>query len=267
MRNALGYAISDWMTRPIARAVAGYREQWKLRPLTSPDDSFSTLAQICQMPREFDFPRAALPSTFHYVGPLRRAQPSQVAFPWERIDGRPLVYASLGTLQGAREAVFRCFAEACDGLEVQLVISHGGGLTDAQAASLPGNPLVVNYAPQEELLARAHLTVTHAGLNTVLDSLTHGVPMVAVPITYEQPAIARRLERAGAGRSIPLSQLNAHRLRDVVLHVAKTPSYRSDASLLRRGIVEAGGVRKAADIIEKSCGLTSAHIESSLRPL
>jgi len=47
---------------------------------------------------------------------------------------------------------------------------------------LPGSPLVV-YAPQLELLAKARLTITHAGLNTVLDSLSNGVPLVAIPIT------------------------------------------------------------------------------------
>ncbi|HEX5214849.1 MAG TPA: glycosyltransferase, partial [Vicinamibacterales bacterium] len=56
-RNRLGYAIADRQTRPIVEAVAGFRERWKLPALTSPDDSFSKLAQICQMPKEFDFPR------------------------------------------------------------------------------------------------------------------------------------------------------------------------------------------------------------------
>ena len=103
----------------------------------------------------------------------------------------------------SRESMFRCFAEACDGLDVQLVISHGGGLTAAQASALPGDPLVVRYAPQEQLLARASLTITHAGLNTVLDSLGRGVPLVAIPLTYEQPAIAGGLE--GGGRMYTFS--------------------------------------------------------------
>ena len=211
VRNSIGYAVSDWLTHPITRVVAEYRARWKLAPLASPDDSFSTLAQISQMPREFDFPRVALPPHFHYVGPLRRAAPHAIEFPWEKLDGRPIVYASLGTLQNSREAVFRCFAEACKDFDVQLVISHGGGLTDAQASNLPGAPLVVRYAPQEKLLERAHLTLTHAGLNTVLDSLAHGVPLVAVPITYEQPSIARRVEWHACGESISLPQLNLRR--------------------------------------------------------
>jgi len=249
-RNHLGYAISDRLTAPIANAVAEYRAQWRLPALRSPDESFSRLAQICQMPREFDFPRAQLPAHFHYVGPLRGALPRPVAFPWDRLDSRPLVYASLGTLQNSREPLFRCFAEACRGLDVQLVMSHGGGLNQQEAASLPGNPLVVGYAPQFELLARAALTITHAGLNTVLDSLANGVPLVTVPITYEQPAIARRVERTQSGRSIGLGHLNAHRLRDLVRDVLEGRHYREAARRIADSIRCAGGVVRAADIVE-----------------
>ena len=62
LRNRVGYAVSDRLTKPIADAVAVFRREWKLPALASPDDSFSRLAQICQMPREFDFPRTALPA-------------------------------------------------------------------------------------------------------------------------------------------------------------------------------------------------------------
>lgn len=252
LRNAIGYAVSDWLTNPIAQVVGDHRKRWKLRPLDTPDDSFSRLAQICQMPREFDFPRLTLPDHFHYVGPLRRTLPRPIEFPWHRLDGRPLVYGSLGTLQGAREPVFRCFAEACRSLDYQLVMSHGGRLNDRQIASLPGNPLVVPYAPQEELLGRAQLTLTHAGLNTVLDSFTHGVPIVAIPITYEQPAIAQRIEHVGAGKVIPLAKLTSHRLKAVAFSVVNSPQCRTNASLLRSGISRAGGVARAAILIEKT---------------
>jgi MGT family glycosyltransferase len=230
--------------------VDEFRAEWNLRTHTSADDSFSTLAQICQMPKAFDFPRTALPDIFHYVGPLRRPRARAVEFPWEQLDGRPLVYASLGTLQNAREPVFRCFAEACGDLDVQLVISHGGGLTPAQAARLPGSPLVVAYAPQEELLGRAQVTLTHAGLNTVLDSLTHGVPLVAAPITYEQPAIARRMVWCGCGRTVGLKALSRDRLRSSLAAVLHDPRYRAHAQELGQAIAEAGGVSRAADVVE-----------------
>jgi MGT family glycosyltransferase len=252
LRNRAGYFLSDRMTRPITRVVADYRAGWKLPALRSPDDSFSTLAQICQMPREFDFPRTALPECFHYVGPIRGSLPNPIPFPWERLDGRPLVYASLGTLQNNREPLFRCFAAACEGLDVQLVISHGGGLSDSQANGLPGDPLVVSYAPQYELLARAALTITHAGLNTVLDSVANGVPVVTVPITYEQPAIARRVEWTGAGRTLSLNGLTPQRMKTVVSDVLANTRYRRKAGWLADAIRQAGGIRRAVDIVE-SC--------------
>ena len=263
VRNTAGYAISDWLTRPVARIVSEYRAAWKLRPLASPDESFSTLAQICQMPAEFDFPRTRLTDTFHYVGPLRRASSQAIEFPWERLDGRPLVYASLGTLQSAREAVFRCFADACKGLELQLVISHAGGLTTDQAAQLPGSPVVVEYAPQEQLIARAQLTLTHAGLNTVLDSLAQGVPMVAVPVTYEQPAIARRIERCGCGEAIALSKLRRGNLRDAIVRITGQTRYRAAAQQMARAIDRAGGVKRAADLAESASARDASSQKST----
>jgi MGT family glycosyltransferase len=101
------------------------------------------------------------------------------------------------------------------------------------------------------LLSRATLTLTHAGLNTVLDSLTCGVPLVAVPITYEQPAIASRVAWCCAGRVIPFSKLNAQRLRAAIEQVLTDSSYKLNAQRVRASIEEAGGVKRAADLIER----------------
>ena len=250
IRNRAGYAASDRMLGPVTRLVYVQRAQWKLPKLNSADESFSRLAQISQLPRELDYPRSNLPASFHYLGPLRRAAPKVTPFPWDRLDGGPLVYASLGTLQNRREAVFRSIAEACRDLRVQLVLSHGGGLSEREAQTLPGNPVTVSYAPQFELLARAQLTITHAGLNTVLDSLANGVPLVAIPITYEQPAIARRVEWTGTGRCLPLAKLDAIRLREEAERVLHNDTYRSAARAMAESIRRAGGVTEAANIIE-----------------
>jgi zeaxanthin glucosyltransferase len=250
VRNQLGYVVSDRLTRPITRVLRRYRKQWGLSAHTSPDDSISKLAQISQQPAVFDFPRRDLPPSFHYVGPLRRAPIREIPFPWEKLDGRPLVYASLGTLQNARERVFRLFSEACADLPVQLVITHGGGLDNRAASSFPGNPVVVSYAPQMQILARATLTLTHAGLNTVLDSLANGVPLVAVPLTYEQPAIARRVLWSGVGEVISFPDLNLARLRKAIARVLSAPAYAEKAREMKTSIERAGGVVKAADLIE-----------------
>jgi zeaxanthin glucosyltransferase len=250
LRNRAGYTIGDRVTNPITQVVAKYRKQWNLPALRSPDDSFSTLAQICQMPAEFDFPRSALPANFHYVGPLRESGET-IPFPWQRLDGRRVIYASLGTLQNRRPGVLRTIAAACQGLDSQLVISHGGGLSDDEAKALAGGPVVVPYAPQRAVLGLASLTITHAGLNTVLDSLAAGVPLVTIPITYEQPAIAARVLRTGAGKSIALGKLGSDTLRALVREVIDGAEYSAAARKMAGCIASAGGVVRAADVIEK----------------
>lgn len=252
LRHRLGYAASDRVMRPVARTVAKYRKRWSLPSQRHPEESFSGLLQISQQPPSFDFPRRTLPSCFHYVGPLRKASNDAIPFPWAKLDGRPVVYASLGTLQNGKQRVFHYFAEACSDLDVQLVITHGGGLDAEGASSFPGNPLVVPYAPQLEVLSRASLTLTHAGLNTVLDSLSCGVPLVAVPITYEQPAIASRVAWTGTGRVLPLSKLDPVLLRSHIREVLNSRVYVRNAQAMQRSINESGGVKRAANLIEEA---------------
>ena len=249
-RNRTGYRVARFVMSPVSKALAQQRAAWGLPAHRDASQSFSPLAEICQLPRAFDYPRQLLGPGFHYTGPLRRPKTTATPFPWARLNGKPLIYASLGTLQNSREPVFRIFAAACAELPVQLVITHGGGLDERVVRSLPGNPLVVSYAPQTELLARAALTLTHAGLNTVLDSLSCGVPLVAVPITYEQPAIAERLRSSGAGEVIPLKKLSIERLRGIAEPVLTEPRYRREAARIQPTIAQAGGVNRAADIVE-----------------
>jgi MGT family glycosyltransferase len=251
LRNRIGYAMSRRALKPVMAAVNEARQGWGLCA-KGPEETHSRLAQISQQPPAFDYPRQQLPPGFHYTGPLRRAQTKAPDFPWERLDGRPIVYASLGTLQNGKERVFRAFAEACEGLPVQLVMTHGGGLDERAAASFPGSPLVVGYAPQLDILKRASLTLTHAGLNTMLDSLSCGVPLVAVPITYEQPAIARRMDWCGVGKTIRFRSLSTAAVRRAIEEVLATPSYRENALRLRQSIAAAGGVTRAADIVERA---------------
>ena len=247
MRNRLGNAISDRILAPVRHTLADYRARWKLPAHEDIEDTFSSIAQISQQPREFDFPRRCLPDSFHYVGPLRRKSLREVAFPWEKLDSRPLIYASLGTLQNKNLKPFHCFAEACRGLEVQLVIA---GVGHESLGALPKNVMAVAYAPQLQLIKRASLTLTHGGLNTVLDSLACGVPLLIMPITYEQPAIAQRVRWVGAGEMMPISQLNPAHLCALIGKLLGERAYADAARRIADAIRAAGGVKRARHIIE-----------------
>jgi MGT family glycosyltransferase len=253
LRNQLFYYIGDSTIKKYDRTIFEYRKKWKLPTLKGSDLLFanSPLAQISQQPPLFDFPRRNLPPCFHYCGPFRSDISTEVDFPYDKLNGKPLIYASLGTLQNTKQEIFQIIAAACQGLEVQLVIAHGGGLDDSAIRQLAGSPLVVPYAPQWQLLSKASLTITHAGLNTVLDSLSHGVPLITIPIAFEQPTIAARIDWLGVGKSIPVAKLNIPILRSSIKQLFSRQSYRQAAEKVKNSIDRAGGVRQAADIIEK----------------
>ena len=204
----------------------------------------------------------------HYTGPFvdDRARPP-VEFLWHRLDDRPHIYASLGTLQNGSEAIFKTIAQACDGLGVQLVLSLGVGLDPERLATLPGDPIVVAYAPQLEIIKRATLVITHAGLNTVLESLAAGVPMVALPQANDQPGVASRVAAAGAGLVVTSRKLNVARLRKAVSHVLVDPKFRAAAKALQASIAEVDGLERAADIVENTLGIKAGKATSASNPL
>lgn len=82
-----------------------------------------------------------------------------------------------------------------------------------------------------------------------MGSLSSGVPVVAIPVTHEEPGIAARLKRTGAGEALPISKLQASRLRALVAQVLKSDSYRERARGMQQAIRKAGGVSRAVDIV------------------
>jgi zeaxanthin glucosyltransferase len=251
LRNRLGAKLLSRVASPIFACVNQQRTAWGMKPLKTPTDALSSLAQIAQLPAVLEFDVGALSPLVHYTGPFVDAQlRPAVNFEWERLDGRPLIYASLGTLQNGSEEIFRTIAEACTGIDAQLVISLGGGLEPDSLGTLPGNPIVVRYAPQLEIVKRAAAVITHAGLNTALESLAEGVPLVCIPLGNDQPGVAARVAARGAGVVVSRSKLSVKRLRSAVLTVLRTERYRQAAGVVRAAMKELDGLERAADIIE-----------------
>jgi MGT family glycosyltransferase len=240
------------LASPLFTVLNQYRRQWGIAPLAKWTDALSPIAQIAQLPVALEFDIDHRFPLLHYTGPFVDAeQRPKIDFAWDRLDGRPLVYASLGTLQNGSEEIFRTMAEACADLPVQLVISLGGGIDRDRLGHLRGDPLVVTYAPQLELIKRAAIVITHAGINTTLESLSEGVPLVCIPIGNDQPGVAARVAMRGAGVVVPWSRVNASRLRLAVRTVLEDASYRKAARKLQASIVQIDGLDRAADIIEE----------------
>lgn len=245
-RNRGGYRVADLLMRPYTATIAREGRKLGLRR-DSLDDCLSPLADLTQVVPALDFPRPAVP-TVHPCGPLRGREAPVDLTPFLR-DERPMVFASLGTLQGGRAALFRRIAEVCQRLDLHLVIAHGGRLAAEAAADLPGNPTVRAFVPQRALLCHAALAVTNGGLNTVLDAASAGVPMLVVPIAFEQGAIGARVEHAGVGQVLPRRRLTSHRLETAMRDLLSDAILRQRTARVARALAVAGGVEQAASIV------------------
>ncbi|MBW4563291.1 MAG: glycosyltransferase [Mojavia pulchra JT2-VF2] len=253
LRNELGYTLVSRIAKPLGDLIDEYRRQWKLPLYSALNDGYSQLAQISNAPAEFEYPRQELPPWFHFTGSYHTsANRVAVPFPYEKLTGKPLIYASMGTLQNRLTWVFETIASACEGLDAQLVISLGGSAKPESLPNLPGNPLVVEYAPQLEVLEKATLMIIHAGMNTTMECVKKGVPMVAIPVANDQPGVAARIAWTGAGEFVTLKKLTVPRLRNAVRQVLTEKSYKQNALRLQEATHRAGGVSRAADIIEQA---------------
>ena len=257
VRNQIGNFFLNRISYPIWKEIQKQRQQWELPLYNKREDAYSRLAQICQLPIDFDFPREKLPNHFHYTGLLQ--EPSglesvsfpDISFPWDKLSDKSLIYASLGTLQNKVPEIFQCIAKAVAELDVQLVISLGNPNNKPSDYNLPDSVIVVSFAPHQKLIDKANIVITHAGMNTTLGALSSGVPIVAIPITNEQPGIASRIARTGVGEVLLLRNLTASNLQAAIKRVLTEDSYKKNALRLKAAIEKAGGVKRAADIVEQ----------------
>jgi zeaxanthin glucosyltransferase len=242
------------LVQPLAE---GYAEQVGLKlDWSNPTATISRHAAvvISQTPEEFDFPGIPWPAQFHYAGPFfDEAGRESIPFPWEKLDARPLVYASLGTLVNGLDSIYKTILPAVGKKpEIQVVLAKGNNIALSDLGPIPPNVIVVDKAPQLELLKRAVLCITHAGLNTALESLAQGVPMVAIPIGYDQFGVALRIAYHGVGEFLEVDHLTVDSLYGLIRKVMRTPTYRKRAQYFRDVIEKRRGLDVAAEAIENA---------------
>jgi len=259
-RNMSGLQTFGELRGPVRANAQAYADRNELEiDWENPAATSCELATITQTPKEFDFPIPQLPPGFHYAGPLHDNKGREpVPFSWEKLNGKPLIYASLGTLVNGLKNVYLTILEAVSEFpDMQVVLSVGRNVNPKDLGSVPANTIVVSSAPQIELLRRATLCITHAGLNTTLEALAQGVPLVAIPIGYDQPGVASRIAYHGVGEFVELDDLSKQRLSELIAKVTSNPSYRDKARWFQNVLREKRGLDVAADIIEQAFGVAN----------
>lgn len=255
IRNRVGVETAAEMFAPLMPLAMSYADKMGLEiDWSNFAATTSKLAVVTQTPKEFDFPGIPWPAQFHYTGPFHDNDGREpIAFPWKKLSGKPLVYASMGTLVKGLANVYQILLRAVGHLpEIQVVLSVGENVDPEYLGTIPSNVIVVRRAPQIELLKRAALCITHAGLNTALESLAEGVPMVAIPIGYDQPRVAARIAHHGVGEFVDIEELTVERVRGLIEKVMNSSGYREKARWFQHVIAQTRGLDLAAEAIERA---------------
>ena len=170
----------------------------------------------------------------------------------------------MGTILNGQVEVFRTIVAAlAKHKDLQLVLSVGDQIDPKKIGPVPNNAIIVKQAPQLELLKQTSVCITHAGLNTVLESLAQGVPQVAIPVTYDQPGVAARIADKQTGVVTSLDKLTADHLSTLLTEALSNSTYRDNARTLQKAIAEANGLAVAADLVEQSLGVRRSSKRST----
>ena len=162
------------------------------------------------------------------------------------VAAAPVVYATLGTVFNSAD-LLGAIIDALADEQVEVVLTTAGR---PLAGPVPPNVHVATWIPQHAVLPHSAAVITHGGYGTVSAALGHGVPMVLLPISADQPINAMRLTAAGVGVTLGPGERSPEAIRAAVRHVLDDPEPRAAAERLARVGATRPGLSVAIDHLE-----------------
>jgi MGT family glycosyltransferase len=194
------------------------------------------------------FQLSPMDERFHFVG-ATLSEPPDPTFPFSELEGKRVIYASLGTVFNDTPAFFRAVVDTFDRADEVVVIGAGKRVDLGKLGPLPKNAIVRAHVAQLEVLRRASLFITHGGMNSVSAGIVHSVPMLVKPQGADNFVIAKRLQALGAGRVLRQADLKPPRLRALAEALMGDEGVKRSLSELSDSLRLAGGAKRAADIV------------------
>jgi MGT family glycosyltransferase len=209
---------------------------------------------IAFIPREFQPAGETFDDRWVFVGPSLAPRPENATLPMEHLGGGPVAYVSLGTVYNDQPEFFRAALQAFEGTEWRVVVATGEWVEAEALGTVPGNVILQPWVPQLEMLARADVFVTHGGMNSTMEALASGVPLVVVPQQSEQRVTADRVAELGLGRRLDPGEVSPEALLAAVTGVARDPGVPERLAAMREAVLAGGGHDRAATEILRFTG-------------
>ncbi|XP_036067097.1 UDP-glucuronosyltransferase 2C1-like [Oryzias melastigma] len=184
----------------------------------------------------FEFPRPTMPNVVYMGGfqckPAEPLPDHLEDFVQSSLE-HGFIIMSLGTLiadlpADLAEEIAAAFAE----LPQKVIWRHKG----SRPSTLGNNTLLVDWMPQNDLLGhpKIRLFVAHGGTNGVQEAMYHGVPLLGLPLIFDQKDNLLRIEERGAGKNIDFFTMNKEIFLQGLKDVLNEPSYRMNMQRLSR---------------------------------
>jgi MGT family glycosyltransferase len=185
-------------------------------------------------------------ASYLFLGPLLDQRPRDGARA-QATGSRPLAYVSLGTLFNRDHALLLRISEVLAARGWQVIVSFGD-VAATQQQRWPEHVQVHTFVDQIGVLAQAQLFVTHGGMNSVSEALSHAVPMIAIPQAVDQHLVARRTANLGAAVVIERDAVSIESLAAALARIeGDRAAFETAAARLQRSFTEVHDVTDAVD--------------------
>lgn len=189
--------------------------------------------------------------SFIFVGPSIAKRHDIEHIPFKVQHDTKLIFISMGTVFNQQPELYTTCFEAFRKSPYTVILAVGKQTDIHQFDDIPSNFRVHQYVPQLEILEQADVFITHGGMNSSSEALYFGVPLVVIPVMGDQPIVANQIEKLGAGLQLNRLNLDAPTLRNTTEQVLSNASFKDKSSLVGKSLREAGGYKKAVEVILK----------------
>jgi MGT family glycosyltransferase len=185
-------------------------------------------------------------ASYLFLGPLLDRRPRDGARAQAK-SSRPLAYVSLGTIFNRDHALLLSISEVLAARGWQVIVSLGDAAA-TQQQRWPEHVQAHAFVDQIGVLAQAQLFVTHGGMNSVSEALSHAVPMIVIPQAVDQHLVARQTANLGAAVVIEHNSVSIESLAAALARIeGDRPAFEAAAERLQRSFTEVLAVAEAVD--------------------
>uniref|UniRef100_UPI003AB02ACF UDP-glucuronosyltransferase 2B17-like isoform X1 n=1 Tax=Centroberyx gerrardi TaxID=166262 RepID=UPI003AB02ACF len=182
----------------------------------------------------FEFPRPTMPNVVYMAGfqckPSKSLSQDLEDFV-ESSGEHGVIIMTLGTLVGHLPEDFaEHIAAAFAQLPQKVIWKHKG----KRPSTLGNNTLILDWLPQNDLLGhpKTRVFVAHGGTNGLQEAIYHGVPLVGLPLMFDQEDNLFRMKARGVAKVLDIATLNKDNFLEALKEVLYTPYYRENMQKL-----------------------------------